>query len=732
MVDEEDDIEEQEQDDSLESCDDCDKEFPSDDLADFNGNLICEDCLQIRKDAGEEEEIEVLAGDLIQHPHIFKSAAEAYGNMVNTKIQVAFTPSPTPSPMTETRERYRDWNNKSRSRRVTKVFVSKASNEIFNTESKRYAWDLMKPIFAKWFGSNSRNIEEVKEQLHKEGLYLDYHEMPHSLTNEEKEQFFELKSTIEALTTIVYNVMEDHRLETCGNQCFKGIGGDIRKINYKIPKENAKNIIEALIHTKCGREDLIPDDLKMHSAFFKQALVMVEKSTSLATVITSKNVCEYIIKSNEMPIIPPSPVVPINPRGEDDSQEEVEVVGGISVESEDSQEGEEGEEGTGDSASDSEEKENESGNSGGPEEKESPPEQKSRPKVNQKDIEEALKGKDELDLKNERDIKSGTKQKPKWDKQDKEIVKAQKSGKLRIKAVVHKLMECDMPDDLNQLHGISAGAGSGVKELGNFTWSKTDEPTEPDKDTARRLGMMFKLIKANRTFRNCEYGLKVNVDNFIRKKAGTDENKLFKKKQYETGVDIVYTIDCSSSLSDVEMEAEKKILLTIIEATKGIKNITNTVFGYGSMIQTKFNFPSWDSEESRYDYEYACDVAKIDNKMLPYIHSDGGTPAAEGLVHAMNYIQKHSSPGRKKLLINLTDGVPNAPDKVFEMVKFIKRNGIEIFTILITGTTGSTYGTQYETIYGDKKTFTIIEDLADLKDMLLKIVGTRVVNMLNV
>ena len=721
---------------------------------------------------------------IIEKPSVFKDTAASYGNILKKHIDVELE--------LNSKEEEHIYNYK----KGFNIEIPANGTKLIKEEGQLLEWYLKRPIFRLLAKSDDRNKQPIYDKLHSDGV----------ITNQN------WRGTDRLLDT-VYNLVEYYRCENQQGRIFIGSKQEIDDVYSRIPDKVATNQIETLINTRCGRDDLIPEEFEEDARFYKNELRKVEGASATGTMIATRNIVTRIVQKTiqEQEQEPePEPQPQPQPKGEQgqgqlqqpqgtggfpapkqeqeesDEQEESEqeqedssdnydsqansfackvcgsickVCGSIEPEESGAYEGftcevcyegseqekqdlkdeqeppredysETQEEDLDKSQEQEQESENLQDNWDKLQERLQQKEAEQNSKQGQKteaqkstdlkkEIDDAIEGKDSLGLERSTSTWSNeklqsTKAKIDWDKTEQQILdKAKKEGEKQIsdvKKIFEKIALEQKEKILKQLQAT---------ETVDFNSSILDGEKElsSDKALVSKLAETFARIKTRRVFNTADSGIRVNIDNYIRRYAGDDKVKLFEKHDLDSGLDIAYVIDCSQSMEyyligeyiDQKIDQAKKLLLTMVEATKNLKNVNNTIFAYG--------YGNCD----RADIVKYSDIKKLD--------AVGSTPSHIGLYQAMRYLKKKSNRNRK-LIIHITDGEPNDKALTAFTVNQIKQQGIEIHTILVTNESGSEKNKQYTQTYGGKDNFTQIADFNKVRQIVSTTVAKRIFEIL--
>lgn len=168
-----------------------------------------------------------------------------------------------------------------------------------------------------------------------------------------------------------------------------------------------------------------------------------------------------------------------------------------------------------------------------------------------------------------------------------------------------------------------------------------------DYKVSSNLNKLFKKLKMKNKpyidYQGYEIDIEEYVNNLIR---GIDINKSFEDRKKSKGASILISVDGSSSMDGKKIKIAQKLVATIYESLKGIPE-----------IEVKGNI--WSGNEM--GDVGITEINKMnDVKKITTISMEGGyfsTPTHMGLEYSGLMLKKMK--GEKKLLILITDGVPN-------------------------------------------------------------------------
>lgn len=161
-------------------------------------------------------------------------------------------------------------------------------------------------------------------------------------------------------------------------------------------------------------------------------------------------------------------------------------------------------------------------------------------------------------------------------------------------------------------------------------------------------------------------------------------------------------MDCSHSMTDQPIILAKQAMIAVAEANRqlGVKTEIIAFAGGDTRVIKPFDV----------ELNARC-KAEIGG-----IIADGGTPTAEALWLAGNRLVARREP--RKLLLLVTDGMPNDPDRAIEVAGMVERSGIEIYGIGIGCDAITSFSTRS----------TVILDASSIAEAVVTAIRTRLLN----
>ena len=199
-------------------------------------------------------------------------------------------------------------------------------------------------------------------------------------------------------------------------------------------------------------------------------------------------------------------------------------------------------------------------------------------------------------------------------------------------------------------------------------------------------------------------GEEIDVETYIDNKArGYDLTKCFLDKRYAMGASIVISIDGSASMSGYSIEHVRNLVATLYDSVKDYPNIDMKANIWSSNNRGDVGITDINSLED-------CKKISVYNQM-----NCAQTPTHLALDYSARQVKKMK--GRKKLVIMLTDGLPNYSNNHYKMSKTqnmkmtaksllkLRRATPHIMVILVGGRWGAK---EYmESIFGRRRLMTV-------------------------
>ena len=172
----------------------------------------------------------------------------------------------------------------------------------------------------------------------------------------------------------------------------------------------------------------------------------------------------------------------------------------------------------------------------------------------------------------------------------------------------------------------------------------SDKPFKINYRLSKGLNRLFRNLKmAHKPFIDYE-GVDVNVSEYIENFVkGVDLNKSMNNKKITNGVSIVVSIDASTSMKGLRIDSVRDLISTLYHSLKTIQNVE---------IKGNVWSSNYSGEIGITEINGINDVNKISvNSAYPF------TPTHMALDYSNKMLK--SMKGKKKLLLIITDGLPN-------------------------------------------------------------------------
>ena len=217
---------------------------------------------------------------------------------------------------------------------------------------------------------------------------------------------------------------------------------------------------------------------------------------------------------------------------------------------------------------------------------------------------------------------------------DLEIKKILENGKIQGKKQFAEIQE----------RMLSAGTVSENLPSNVTKVDRTETEYTIDYKVSSSLNQLFKKLKMKNKpyvdYQGYEIDIEEYVNNLIR---GIDINKSFEDRKKSQGSSIVISIDGSTSMDNQRIKIAQKLVATIYESLKGIPK-----------VEVKGNIWSGDGD-GNVGITEINGIKDVKNITINYRYPT--TPTHMGLEYSGQMLKKMK--GEKKLLILITDGMPN-------------------------------------------------------------------------
>ena len=490
-----------------------------------------------------------------------------------------------------------------------------------------------------------------------------------------------LKQSEEAVTEI-WKTVEAHRIESFYNKLRLGTYADIQRLNKKsFDNRKIDNIIDAVKAIHAKREELIPPKYADLIEPVKTLLSRVERSDPTATNIITKKIFDIIEqeltkeqqrqdeaqskkeekakqkRQKEAQEAPTEQQLPTDQELEAEVQAEAQQSQGNSQPSQDENQNN---------------LDNFLNQSETLEDKINEQLKKAAIKSSRKDVKDQNFTKIDIDTET---MESGNSLSDTTtdEKIEEMLDQSKQKGEDMIDKLSEKLTKVEQKTDTGKintdLYEIDIDLTT-EDHLGSTRAEKTYDVT-----LSRQLRHMFQNMRTKfRNIRSDSSGT-MNIKRTIQYMAGDREAKIYDRNIRQTGINIRFVVDCSTSMgSEVndkydpttyyhrksKMSASKELLITMLEATKGLEEyIDLKILAYGSMGS----------------------VPTIDRKRVETLYCSGATPTDYGIRQAHLDLKKCKQ--GQKLIIHLTDGEPNDQESARDAIRAAEKDGIKIFTVML-------------------------------------------------
>lgn len=559
-----------------------------------------------------------------------------------------------------------------------KISVPIWSNEFLYSERDVYVYRLEREIFRILSKGDVRNWQKFRDA-------------------------FKTKHNEKALT-MVYNMVEDTRVEHFAGEIWLGTGADIEKINPRVPNPdvNATNPLHALYNIKHLRMDLIDQKILPIAEKMKDLLEQVKGLTAAGTVAVATQILDLIQQyyddpkncdkgcsgDQEMQGDAEELQKMVQKRGDANSFKESEVETEVDI---------------------------------------------VVAKISVQDLKNLLKsGALKQMMENSRragdqmckkctvmlmDVQVSDSERAEMTQLQKEIQDLQEEigeDSMEMKPVHHYTAEMDKNKVMDKLYEKLAAGG--------FLSKRNSPDPGYDRVLVHQVREMFRQIKSRTIYLPHESGNKLQIKKYIQFLCGnTSDTRFFERKRTIGGLDVRFVIDCSGSMGGsianseinpiglcmVKIQAAKYLMRTFVEAIDGLPFLSIGIIAYTN--------------------DQAVNITK---EHLKYLTDSGGTPAHIGLMAA--YKQLYRSKYKKRLIVHISDGHPDDSEAAAKVVKIILTDRIEVYTILITDTAydDDVYKHNVALMYGGQQRLVMVNDFANIRQVVNTMVMGRIVSVM--
>ena len=217
-------------------------------------------------------------------------------------------------------------------------------------------------------------------------------------------------------------------------------------------------------------------------------------------------------------------------------------------------------------------------------------------------------------------------------------------------------LKTDGDDTISDVKDSMAGDGGDVDITPSYAMriERSKESYEVNETISTGLKKIFrKMAEIPKTKIGYE-GEDIDIETYIGNKArGYDLTKCFLDKRYAQGASIVISIDGSASMAGYSIDHVRNLVATLYDSVKGYKNIDMRANIWSSNSKGDVGITDINSLED-------CKKISVYNQ-----HRCAQTPTHLALDYSARQVKKMK--GRKKLVIMLTDGMPNYSNNHFKM-----------------------------------------------------------------
>jgi len=267
-------------------------------------------------------------------------------------------------------------------------------------------------------------------------------------------------------------------------------------------------------------------------------------------------------------------------------------------------------------------------------------------------------------------------------------------------------LKTDGDDTIDDVKASMAGDNGDVDATPSYAMKieRSKENYEVNEIISTGLKKVFKRMAEMPKTKVGYDGDEIDIETYIDNKArGYDLTKCFLDKRYAQGASIVISIDGSASMAGRSIDHVRNLVATLYDSVKEYKNIDMRANIWSSNNKGDVGITEINSLED-------CKNISVYNQM----HC-AQTPTHLALDYSARQVKKLK--GRKKLVIVLTDGLPNYSNNNYKMSRTqnmkmtqksllkLRRATPHIMVILIGGRWGAK---EYmEHIFGKKRLMTV-------------------------
>ena len=267
-------------------------------------------------------------------------------------------------------------------------------------------------------------------------------------------------------------------------------------------------------------------------------------------------------------------------------------------------------------------------------------------------------------------------------------------------------LKTDGDDTIDDVKASMAGDGGDVDATPSYAMKieRSNEDYEVNEVISTGLKKVFRKMAEIPKTKIGYDGEEIDIETYIDNKArGYDLTKCFLDKRYALGASIVISIDGSASMAGHSIDHVRNLVATLYDSVKEYPNINMRANIWSSNNRGDVGITEINSLED-------CKNISVYNQM-----NCAQTPTHLALDYSARQIKKMK--GRKKLVIMLTDGLPNYSNNNYKMSRTqnmkmtaksllkLRRATPHIMVILVGGRWGAK---EYmENIFGKRRLMTV-------------------------
>ena len=267
-------------------------------------------------------------------------------------------------------------------------------------------------------------------------------------------------------------------------------------------------------------------------------------------------------------------------------------------------------------------------------------------------------------------------------------------------------LKTDGDDTIDDVKASMAGDGGDVDATPSYAMKieRSNEDYEVNEVISTGLKKVFRRMAEMPKTKIGYDGEEIDIETYIDNKArGYDLTKCFLDKRYALGASIVISIDGSASMAGHSIDHVRNLVATLYDSVKEYPNINMRANIWSSNNRGDVGITEINSLED-------CKNISVYNQM-----NCAQTPTHLALDYSARQIKKMK--GRKKLVIMLTDGLPNYSNNNYKMSRTqnmkmtaksllkLRRATPHIMIILVGGRWGAK---EYmENIFGKRRLMTV-------------------------